>query len=200
MPTQKSLVLPAAQANWEVKVSDVPTPGPQDVLVKIAATALNPLDWKIQAFGLYVQNYPYIAGCEAAGTVEEVGGDVKNLAKGDKMYVLSCVCGYMRPVLFRSPSLPPLLPALRVHKENPRCARRVPRAWQVRLGSSCVGVVALSIRGGFEDDSGTVRELAVWRLFRGIRSLRNNRLANRFLPGWNCSPNRSANNRQTINL
>ncbi len=88
MPTQKSLVLPAAQANWEVKVTDVPTPGPQDVLVKIAATALNPLDWKIQAFGLYVQKYPYIAGCEAAGTVEEVGGEVKNLAKGDKMYAL----------------------------------------------------------------------------------------------------------------
>ncbi|TFK80629.1 GroES-like protein [Polyporus arcularius HHB13444] len=85
MPTQKSLVLPAAQANWEVKVTDVPTPGPQDVLVKIAATALNPLDWKIQAFGLYVQKYPHIAGCEAAGTVEEVGGEVKNLAKGDKI-------------------------------------------------------------------------------------------------------------------
>ncbi|TFK79043.1 GroES-like protein [Polyporus arcularius HHB13444] len=85
MPTQKSLVLPAAQANWEVKLTDVPTPGPQDVLVKIAATALNPLDWKIQAFGLYVQKYPHIAGCEAAGTIEEVGGEVRNLAKGDKI-------------------------------------------------------------------------------------------------------------------
>ncbi len=93
MSTQKSLVLPAAHGNWEVTVTDVPTPGPQDVLVKIAATALNPLDWKIQAYGLYVQSYPHVAGCEAAGTVEEIGAEVKNLAKGDKMYVTTCVCG-----------------------------------------------------------------------------------------------------------
>ncbi|RDX56946.1 GroES-like protein [Lentinus brumalis] len=62
-----------------------PTPAPQKVLVKIAATTLNPLDWKIQAYGLYVQSYPHIAGCEAAGTVEEVGSEVQNLAKGDRI-------------------------------------------------------------------------------------------------------------------
>ncbi len=102
MSTQKSLVLPAAHGNWELAITDVPTPGLQDVLVKIAATSLNPLDWKIQAFGLYVQSYAHVAGCEAAGTVEEVGAEVKNLAQGDRMYVLPCVCDYISPVLTRS--------------------------------------------------------------------------------------------------
>ncbi|RPD72375.1 GroES-like protein [Lentinus tigrinus ALCF2SS1-7] len=85
MPSQKSLVLPVKQGDWEVQVTDVPTPGSQEVLVKIIATALNPLDWKIQTYGIFVQSYPFISGSDAAGIVEEVGSAVKSLAKGDKI-------------------------------------------------------------------------------------------------------------------
>ncbi|KAI0749263.1 GroES-like protein [Daedaleopsis nitida] len=62
-----------------------PHPGPQDVLVKIFATALNPVDWKIQAYGYFITNYPFVPGTDAAGIVEEVGAEVTNVAKGDKV-------------------------------------------------------------------------------------------------------------------
>ncbi|KAI0366167.1 GroES-like protein [Pilatotrama ljubarskyi] len=83
--TQKALVLPAKQGQWTVTDFPVPKPGPKDVLVKVLATALNPVDWKIQASGFYVSEYPYVGGTDAAGVVEEVGSEVKNIAKGDKI-------------------------------------------------------------------------------------------------------------------
>lgn len=85
MPTQKSLILPVKQGNWEISETEIPTPGPQDVLVKIVSTALNPVDWKIQTYGYFATNFPFISGTDAAGIVEEVGAEVSNVAKGDKM-------------------------------------------------------------------------------------------------------------------
>ncbi len=63
----------------------VPTPGPKDVLVKIIAAGLNPADWKIQAYGIDWVPYPFIGGSDAAGVVEEVGSEVTNLTKGDRV-------------------------------------------------------------------------------------------------------------------
>jgi NADPH:quinone reductase-like Zn-dependent oxidoreductase len=53
-----------------------PTPGHNELLVKVRAAAVNPVDWKIRdglgdMFGL---KPPLILGCEVAGTVEAVGG------------------------------------------------------------------------------------------------------------------------------
>ena len=52
-----------------------PTPRENEVLVKVRAAAVNPVDWKIrdglgEMFGLKL---PVILGCEVAGTVEAVG-------------------------------------------------------------------------------------------------------------------------------
>ena len=56
-----------------------------EILVKVEATALNPLDWKIQAYGLIVEKYPAILGFDGAGTVVEVGEDVTSFAVGDRV-------------------------------------------------------------------------------------------------------------------
>ena len=53
-----------------------PQPGENELLVKVRAAAVNPVDWKIrdglgELFGLKL---PLILGCEIAGTVEAVGG------------------------------------------------------------------------------------------------------------------------------
>src|SRR5436853_7925212 len=52
-----------------------PKPGENQVLVKVKAAAVNPVDWKIrdglgEMFGLKL---PLILGCEVAGTVEMTG-------------------------------------------------------------------------------------------------------------------------------
>ncbi|KAI0760987.1 GroES-like protein [Trametes elegans] len=84
--TQKALILPEKQGQWKVSDFPVPTPGPKDVLAKVVATALNPVDWKIQTYGYFVTDYPFVGGTDAAGVVEEVGAEVTNVAKGDKIF------------------------------------------------------------------------------------------------------------------
>ncbi|KAM5545024.1 hypothetical protein V8D89_001135 [Ganoderma adspersum] len=85
MATQKALILPVKQGEWQVTEVPIPKPGPKELLVKVAATALNPVDWKIKDFGLFVQHYPFISGTDASGIIEEVGSEVTNWAKGDKI-------------------------------------------------------------------------------------------------------------------
>jgi len=82
---QKALLLPKKQGDWIVGTTEVPTPGPGQLLVKIEATALNPVDWKIQVYGLFIENFPAILGSDAAGTVELVGEGVQGFAPGDKV-------------------------------------------------------------------------------------------------------------------
>jgi len=70
--------------------TDVERPAPKadEVLVKVHAAAVNPVDWKIRGglgemFGLQL---PIIPGCEIAGTIEKVGGDVENFKSADTVY------------------------------------------------------------------------------------------------------------------
>ena len=85
--SQKALLLPVKQGNWEVGELPIPKPGPDEVLVKIVSAALNPVDWKIQQFGIIVTKYPAIVGSDAAGVVVQAGSEVTNLSVGDRVYV-----------------------------------------------------------------------------------------------------------------
>lgn len=67
----------------------VPTPGPNEVLVKIQCSGVNPVDWKIQdgAFrSFFPQRLPLTLGCELAGTVSEVGPGVTQFQAGDEVF------------------------------------------------------------------------------------------------------------------
>src|SRR5436189_415788 len=69
-----------------------PTPGDNELLVKVRAAAVNPVDWKIRdglgdMFGL---KPPLILGCEVAGTVEAVDRPIrtglKDFVADDEVY------------------------------------------------------------------------------------------------------------------
>ncbi|KAF8988415.1 hypothetical protein BDQ17DRAFT_1547847 [Cyathus striatus] len=85
-PQQKALLLPAKFGDFVVETIDVPKPGPGDVLIKIYTTALNPMDWKIQKFGIFYERFPAILGTDIAGEIEELGEGVSSLKKGDKVF------------------------------------------------------------------------------------------------------------------
>lgn len=85
---QHGFFLESSGGKFAVKTKSVPAPGPGDVLVKVEAAALNPVDWKIQAYKLDFLAFPAVLGTDAAGTVEDVGEGVTSLKKGDKMFVL----------------------------------------------------------------------------------------------------------------
>ncbi|KAH9921178.1 GroES-like protein [Epithele typhae] len=85
--TQKALVVPELKAPWELRSDQpIPEPGANEVRMKVMATSLNLADWKVQ-MGLipFVKTYPFIGGLDAAGFVDEVGENVKNVVKGDRI-------------------------------------------------------------------------------------------------------------------
>src|SRR5215813_521713 len=65
-----------------------PEPGPGRVLVRILASAVNPLDLKIQAGAAPHARHPMpaILGLDLAGTVEAVGDGVTQFRRGDAVY------------------------------------------------------------------------------------------------------------------
>lgn len=68
-----------------VSVGTIPKPklAGDEILIKAAAFAANPTDWKHIAYQLGPAGS--IAGSDVAGTVEAVGADVSGFAKGDKV-------------------------------------------------------------------------------------------------------------------
>jgi len=67
---------------------EIPRPKPtgHDILVKIKAVSINPVDTKIRSPKDKIENVPKILGWDAAGTVEEIGEDVSLFKKGDEVY------------------------------------------------------------------------------------------------------------------
>ena len=64
-----------------------PTPGPGQVLVRIAASAVNPIDTYIRSGAVpMAQTFPYVPGCDLAGVVEAVGTDVHRFRVGDRVW------------------------------------------------------------------------------------------------------------------
>ena len=77
--------IPAAKA--QLTVSDAPysSPGADEVVIKNAYVAINPVDWKIQETGAFIHTYPNVLGCDSAGEVVEVGSKVKYIQKGQRV-------------------------------------------------------------------------------------------------------------------
>ena len=73
-----------------MRLENVPTPkpGPSDVLVRVRAAGVNPVDTYIRA-GTYPRKPtpPYIPGMDGAGQVESFGADIVDLAHGDRVYI-----------------------------------------------------------------------------------------------------------------
>ena len=85
--TQKALVIEKKQGNFRLADIAIPKPGYGEILVKVQAAALNPVDWKIQKYGMLVNEYPVVVGSDIAGDVEDVGPGVTGFLKGDRVYV-----------------------------------------------------------------------------------------------------------------
>ncbi|KAI0072604.1 GroES-like protein [Panus rudis PR-1116 ss-1] len=85
--TQRAFVLPEKAGKFVLQTIEVPKPGEGEVLIRIESTGLNPLDAKMQDYGLLLEKYPVIIGFDLAGVVVELGKDVQNLVVGDRVAV-----------------------------------------------------------------------------------------------------------------
>jgi NADPH2:quinone reductase len=71
-----------------------PSPGPGQVLVRVRAVGVNPVETYIRS-GTYARRpaLPYTPGHDAAGIVEAVGSGVAGVAPGDRVYTSETVTG-----------------------------------------------------------------------------------------------------------
>ncbi|KAK4695787.1 hypothetical protein P7C71_g2021, partial [Lecanoromycetidae sp. Uapishka_2] len=83
--SNQAAILKEPKAQLTIEKRPIPKPGPDDCLVKNAAVATNPVDWKMQASGDFIESYPAILGSDVAGIVEEVGSSVTHFKKGDRV-------------------------------------------------------------------------------------------------------------------
>jgi NADPH:quinone reductase-like Zn-dependent oxidoreductase len=64
-----------------------PVPSDDEVLIKVLAAGVNPVDWKIrQGYMKELFHLPLILGWDVAGVVEEKGSAVTDFAIGDEVY------------------------------------------------------------------------------------------------------------------
>jgi len=77
-----------------LKELPAPKPGPGEVLVRIHATGVNPVETYIRA-GTYARlpELPYTPGNDGAGVVEQAGADVTEFKPGDRVYTAASLTG-----------------------------------------------------------------------------------------------------------
>lgn len=77
----------------QLQLAEVPTPrpGPTQLLVRVLATSVNPVDWKLhngQYRRIMPVRFPSIPGFDLAGEVTEVGGHVTRFNPGDRIFAM----------------------------------------------------------------------------------------------------------------
>src|SRR6516162_3727659 len=85
----KAAFIEATGAPDVIRYGDLPKPAPKDgeVLVRVAAVAVNPIDTYIRS-GLVAMPLPkpFVIGCDLAGTVEALGPGVRRYKVGDRVW------------------------------------------------------------------------------------------------------------------
>jgi NADPH2:quinone reductase len=86
----KAMIIEEFGGAEKLKEANIPIPKPTDneIQIKIAYAAVNPADWKVREGllkGRLPHEFPLILGWDAAGTVTELGKNVRNFKVGDEV-------------------------------------------------------------------------------------------------------------------
>ncbi|BAI88819.1 zinc-dependent alcohol dehydrogenase family protein [Arthrospira platensis] len=86
----KAIVMSKVGKPEVLQLQEVPDPQIKtatQVLVRLKAAGVNPIDTKLRSRGtFYPDQMPAILGCDGAGVVEAVGSEVEDFAVGDEVY------------------------------------------------------------------------------------------------------------------
>jgi NADPH:quinone reductase-like Zn-dependent oxidoreductase len=89
-PTMKAIRFHEPGGPEVLRLEDLPRPVPKagEVLVKVHAAGVNPVDWKLRQNGGkgFGPPLPQVPGFDIAGVVSAVGADVKRFAVGDAVF------------------------------------------------------------------------------------------------------------------
>jgi NADPH:quinone reductase-like Zn-dependent oxidoreductase len=109
----KAIVLHEYGGTDQLKYESTPDPiaKPGEILVKVAAAGINPIDWKLRsgaAKNRMPLEFPTILGRDVAGTVESVGSCASTFKKGDR--VMGLVMGSYAELVAASESTFAVIP------------------------------------------------------------------------------------------
>jgi hypothetical protein len=71
----------------------VPRPAADEVLIRVAASSLNPLEYKLADLNFMGRTPPVVLGFDLAGVVADVGRDVEGVAVGDEVAAMADLNG-----------------------------------------------------------------------------------------------------------
>lgn len=98
MKTRKAVVIHQYGDAEQLRLEEVACPAPQadQVLVRVHAAGVNPLDWKLRSGHVKDRlplEMPAILGADVAGVVESVGDDVQGIQVGDEVFAMIGLSG-----------------------------------------------------------------------------------------------------------
>jgi NADPH:quinone reductase-like Zn-dependent oxidoreductase len=138
LPYMKAIALDSYGSPDDLRLRELPDPtvAPGEVLVRVKAAGVNPVDWKLAAGGLdpiMEGAFPMIPGWDIAGVVERAGMDAPEFAPGDEVF------GYIRKDWAQLGGYAELVSA------SVRMLARKPRAlsWEQAAGVPLAGLTAL---------------------------------------------------------
>lgn len=167
----KAVVLRNYETAMTVETMDRPVAGPGQVLVRIKASGVNPLDTKIAAGkAAHAQvTLPAILGIDMAGVVEALGSGVSDFKVGDEVYGMTGGVGSVQGSLAEFAAVDADLLALKPRNLSMREAAAIPlifiTAWEglvdraqvsagktvlVHGGAGGVGHIAVQIAKAFD--------------------------------------------------
>src|SRR5918993_6087525 len=79
-PDKMQAVEVAPDGSLSVQTRPVPQPGAGEVLIRVRAAGVNPVDWKIAQ-----RRIGMVPGVDVAGTIDSLGGGVTGFAAGDQV-------------------------------------------------------------------------------------------------------------------
>ncbi|MGW1884001.1 NADP-dependent oxidoreductase [Streptomyces sp. NPDC001970] len=89
-PTMRAISQDRAGGPEVLKIieTDVPLPGPTEILVRVHAAGVNPSDWKTRARGVFATGLepPFTLGFDVSGVVAAVGPGVTLFKPGDRVF------------------------------------------------------------------------------------------------------------------
>lgn len=93
MSTMKAVCIHSFGGPEVLKLESIERPLPQDdeVLIKVRAASVNPVDYKIRSGSFSAvkqQQLPKVLGSDVSGTVERCGRAVRNMHEGDEVYAM----------------------------------------------------------------------------------------------------------------
>ena len=89
-PTPENRAARILTRGGQLQVEDAPytPPGDDQIVIRVRALAINPVDWLVQVAGNFVYRwltYPAVLGSDVAGDVVEVGKNVTRFMVGDRV-------------------------------------------------------------------------------------------------------------------